>query len=126
VGRCRLSEVPVASDLRRQYAKEAGDRGPNASVEVSIAGFRGIFEFGLGVVSSGDNLVFFRMELDADHKTGFRGAGPGEPENRDMIPSEIQAGGRQALLHGLTESFQGAGFQAVKGTRRWPRGCHPS
>ena len=37
VGRCRLSEARVASDLSRQFAKDAGDRGSDASVEVSIA-----------------------------------------------------------------------------------------
>jgi hypothetical protein len=56
------------------------------------------------------------IEFDADHKTGFPGAGPDEPENhaRVIIPSEIQAGGSQALLYGLTESFQRGGFQVVK------------
>jgi hypothetical protein len=40
----------------------------------------------------------------------------GEPENRDrvIVPSEIQAGGRHALLHGPTESFQRVGWQVVK------------
>jgi hypothetical protein len=42
--RCRLSESRVASDPRRQFAKEAGDRGPGASGEVSIAGLRGVLE----------------------------------------------------------------------------------
>jgi hypothetical protein len=96
VGRCPLSEARIASYFRRQFAKEVGDRGPNASVEVNIAGFRGIFEFGLGVVSSGDNLVFFRMELDADHKTGFPDPGPGEPQDHDAVVHEVQTEWREA------------------------------
>ena len=71
-----------SSDLRRQFAKEAGDRGPDASSEVSIAGFRGVLESGLGVVDLADNFVVSGMEFDADHKTRFPDTGPGEPENR--------------------------------------------
>jgi hypothetical protein len=83
---------------------------------VSIARFRGVFESGLGVVDVADNFVFFGIEFDADHETRFARTGSGELENRDrvVIPSEIQAGGRQALLHGPTESFQHEGFQVVK------------
>lgn len=45
-----------------------------------------------------------------------RQRGAGEPENHDgvVIPTEIQAGGRQALLHGSTQRFQRVGFQAVE------------
>ncbi len=101
VGRCRLSEARVASDLRRQFAKEAGDRNPDASGEVSIAAFRGVLELGLGVVDLADNLVVFGMEFDAGDKTRFAGAGPGEPDNHArVIPCEIQAGGLQAMPHG--------------------------
>lgn len=78
--RCRLSEARVASDLGRQFAKEAGDRGPDASVEVSVAEFRGVPEFGLGVVDVADDFVVFGMELNDDHKPDFPGTAPGEPE----------------------------------------------
>jgi hypothetical protein len=115
MGRYLLSKARVASDLRRQFAKEAGDRGPDASGEVSIAGFRGVLELGLSVVDLADNLVFFGREFDANHKMGVSGAGPGEPENHDrVIVRKVQAGGRQALLYGSTESLQRGRFQAMK------------
>ena len=63
VDRCRLSEARVASDLRRQFAKEAGDRRPGTSREVSIAGFRGVLKSGLGVLDLADNLVLFGIEF---------------------------------------------------------------
>src|SRR5271156_1678211 len=85
VGRRRLSEARVASDLRRQFVKEAGDRGSDASGEVSIAGFRGVLESGLGVVDLADNFVFFGREFDANHKMGVSGTGLGEPENRERV-----------------------------------------
>jgi hypothetical protein len=115
-GPCRLSEACVASDLRRQFAKGARDRGSDASGEVSIARFRGVLESGLGVVDLADNLVLFGREFDANHKMGVSGAGPGQPEHRDrvIVLTEIQASGRQAPLHGLTETFQRVGFQVVK------------
>jgi hypothetical protein len=115
-GWCRQSKACVASNFRRQIEKEAGDRGPDASAEASVAGFRGVLDLGLGVVDLADNLVLFGREFDADHETRFAGTGPGEPENHDrvIIPSEIQAGGRQALLYGPSESFLRGAFQVVK------------
>jgi hypothetical protein len=56
MGRRRLSEARVAGDLHRQFAKEAGDYGLDASGEVSIAWFRGVLESGLGVADAADNL----------------------------------------------------------------------
>ena len=67
-GRCRLSEALVASDLRRQFAEEVVDRGPDAADEVSIAGFRGVLDLGAGVANLSDNCVVFGIEFDADRQ----------------------------------------------------------
>jgi hypothetical protein len=87
-----------------------------ATIESSVAGFHGVLDSGLGVVDLADNLVLFGREFDADHKTGFPGAGPGESQNRDrlIIAREIQARWHKTLLDGLTESVLRAGFHAVK------------
>jgi len=61
-GHCRLSEARVASDLRHQFAKEAGERGPDTSGEVGIAGSRGVLESALGVVDLADNFVVLGVE----------------------------------------------------------------
>jgi hypothetical protein len=92
VGRCRLSQARVVSDLRRQLAKEAGDRGPDAAGEVSIAGFRGALDTGLGVVDVADNFVVFDIEFHADHKTGFVSARPGELENHARVITGCSGG----------------------------------
>jgi hypothetical protein len=57
-----LSEARDAGDLRRQFAKEAGDRSLHASGDVGIAGFRCVLESGLGIVDLADNLVIFGIE----------------------------------------------------------------
>jgi len=113
--RCRLSESRVASDPRRQFAKEPGDRCPDASGGVSIASFRSVIDLGAGVVDLADNFVLFGREFDANHGMGVSGTGLGELKNHDgvIILSEIQAG-RQALLYGPSESFLRGALQVVK------------
>ena len=87
-----------------------GDRGPDASGEVRIAGFRGVLDLGVGAVNLADDFVVFGIEFDADHQTRFAGTGPGEPDNHArVIPCEIQAGGFQALRQSPTKSFQRLG-----------------
>lgn len=102
------------SDLRRQFAQEAGDRVPDVSGDVSIAGFRGVLELGL-VVDVAVDFVAFRIQFDADHETRFPDAGPGERENHArvviiIIPCEFQDartltddGGTLRLQHSIAK-----------------------
>lgn len=56
--------MPVVRSSGRQRSSPpiregCGDRGPDDSGEVSIAGFRGLLDFGFGVVDVADNFVVF-------------------------------------------------------------------
>ena len=108
-----LSEARVASYFRRQFAKEAGDRGPDVSIAVSIAGFRGALDLGVGAVNLADNFAVFGIEFDAGHGTGILDPGPVEPQDHDAVVHELQIKWHESLRQSPTQRFQRETIQVL-------------